>query len=201
MVLGLTTSQVLPWVAVSFPMLLLAMSWGVRRALAPLRDIGDELRNRRPEELQPLTDRQRTSELTPLIGAMNGLFSRIEMMLKRERRFTADAAHELRNPLAVLRAQWDVVRRSQNDEERATAEAKLTAGMERMGRLVAQMLALSRLEASQTVPRTADVRWETGRRTGHRRLPRTRRSASRRTRSRMAAGRPHTPCRCSARKA
>jgi two-component system sensor histidine kinase QseC len=43
MVLGLTTSQVLPWVAV-LPILLLAMSWGVRRALAPLREIGDELR-------------------------------------------------------------------------------------------------------------------------------------------------------------
>ena len=158
MVLGLTTSQVLPWVAV-LPILLLAMSWGVRRALAPLREIGDELRERQPDELQPLNDRLAPSELKPLIGAMNGLFSRIEMMLKRERRFTADAAHELRTPLAVLRAQWDVVRRSQNDEERATAEAKLTAGMERMGRLVAQMLALSRLEASQTVPRTADVRW------------------------------------------
>jgi two-component system sensor histidine kinase QseC len=60
----------------------------------------------------------------------------------------------------VLRAQWDVVRRSQNEDERAAAEAKLTAGMDRMGRLVAQMLALSRLEASPTVPRTADVRWQ-----------------------------------------
>jgi len=160
MVLGLTTSQVVPWVAV-LPILLLAMTWGVRRALAPLREIGDELRGRQPDELQPLDDRRAPSELKPLIGAMNGMFSRIDTMLKRERRFTADAAHELRTPLAVLRAQWDVVRRSQGDDERATAEAKLTAGMERMGRLVAQMLALSRLEASQTVPRTADVRWKT----------------------------------------
>jgi two-component system sensor histidine kinase QseC len=159
MVFGLTTSQVLPWVAV-LPILLLAMSWGVRRALAPLRDIGDELRHRQPDELRPLDDRGAPFELKPLIGAMNGLFSRIETMLKRERRFTADAAHELRTPLAVLRAQWDVVRRSQDHEERAAAEAKLTAGMDRMGRLVTQMLALSRLEASQTVPRTADVRWQ-----------------------------------------
>jgi two-component system sensor histidine kinase QseC len=97
--------------------------------------------------------------LKPLIGAMNGLFSRIETMLKRERRFTAGRGPRTADSAGGAAAQWDVVRRSQNDEERATAEAKLTAGMERMGRLVAQMLALSRLEASQTVPRTADVRW------------------------------------------
>jgi len=159
-VFGLTTSQLLPWLCV-LPVLLLAMSWGVRRALAPLRDIGVELANRRPEELQPLSDRRAPPELTPLIGAMNGLFSRIDSILTRERRFTADAAHELRTPIAVLRAQWDVVRRSQSDAERAQSEVKLTAGMERMGRLVAQMLALSRIEASQTVSRTGDVRWGT----------------------------------------
>jgi two-component system sensor histidine kinase QseC len=158
MVFGLTTSQIVPWIAV-LPILLLTMSWGVQRALGPLREIGDELRHRQPDALHPLDDRVAPTELKPLIGAMNGLFSRIDTMVKRERRFTADAAHELRTPLAVLRAQWDVVRRAQSPVERAGAEEKLTAGMDRMGRLVGQMLALSRLEASQSVPRTTDVRW------------------------------------------
>jgi signal transduction histidine kinase len=131
MVFGLTTSQIVPWIAV-LPILLLTMSWGVQRALGPLREIGDELRHRQPDALHPLDDRVAPTELKPLIGAMNGLFSRIDAMVKRERRFTADAAHELRTPLAVLRAQWDVVRRAQSPVERAGAEEKLTAGMDRM---------------------------------------------------------------------
>jgi two-component system sensor histidine kinase QseC len=76
----------------------------------------------------------------------------------RERRFTADAAHELRTPLAVLRAQWDVVRRAVQPEERAVAEAKLGAGLDRMDRLVTQMLALSRVE-SGTRPAFHEVDW------------------------------------------
>jgi len=79
-------------------------------------------------------------------------------LLVRERRFTADAAHELRTPLAILRAQWDVVRRSASREERAQAEAGMNAGFDRMGRLVTQMLALSRVE-SAALPALTEVAW------------------------------------------
>ncbi|MGE4050387.1 MAG: ATP-binding protein, partial [Piscinibacter sp.] len=95
----------------------------------------------------------------PLVAAMNGLFSRIETTLARERRFTADAAHELRTPLAVLRAQWDVVRRAEPGAARDEAEAKLGQGMERLDRLVTQMLALSRLEAGSAAPAMQEVAW------------------------------------------
>jgi two-component system sensor histidine kinase QseC len=95
-----------------------------------------------------------------MLQAMNGLFSRIEVTLERERRFTADAAHELRTPLAVLRAQWDVLRRAGGDDERRRAEAQLDAGMDRMDRLVTQMLALSRLEATDRLTQAAELRWE-----------------------------------------
>ena len=79
---------------------------------------------------------------------MNGLFQRIDHALARERAFTADAAHELRTPVAVLLAQWDVVRRSHGSQERAQAEARLGAGLDRLDRLVNQMLALSRIEGA-----------------------------------------------------
>jgi two-component system sensor histidine kinase QseC len=94
-----------------------------------------------------------------MLAAMNGLFARIESTLERERRFTADAAHELRTPLAVLRAQWDVLRRATAEDERRRAEAQFGAGMDRMDRLVTQMLALSRLESTECLPRAQALQW------------------------------------------
>lgn len=158
LVYGLTISQVVPWLLV-LPILLAVMAWAVRRALSPMTQLTTELRVRKAEDLQPVPEDRAPTELKPLLGAMNGLFARIDQMLVRERRFTADAAHELRTPLAVLRAQWDVVRRSGSADERLQAEAKLSAGMERMGHLVTQMLALSRVEAGTTLARTTELQW------------------------------------------
>lgn len=157
LVFSLTASQIMPWLLL-LPLLLLAMVWAVRRALLPVRQLTSELQARDAADLRPVPNTHTPVELQPLVGAMNGLFTRIEDTLARERRFTADAAHELRTPLAVLRAQWDVVRRAAGPE-RASAEAKLTAGMDRMGRLVTQMLALSRVEVSTTLPLSEEVDW------------------------------------------
>ncbi|MGJ7484554.1 ATP-binding protein [Variovorax sp. LT2P21] len=157
LVYGLTVSQVVPWLLV-LPILLGVMAWAVRRALSPMVKLTRQLQRRPADDLQPLAESRAPAELKPLIGAMNGLFARIEQMLVRERRFTADAAHELRTPLAVLRAQWDVVQRAGSPAERAAAETKLGIGLDRMDRLVTQMLALSRVE-SGTVPVFDDVRW------------------------------------------
>jgi two-component system sensor histidine kinase QseC len=157
-VMGLTVSQLVPWVLM-MPVLLLAMALAVRRALAPVHALTSDLRSRAADNLSPLTEERTPAELVPLVGAMNGLFSRVADLLARERRFVADAAHELRTPLATLRAQWDVVRRAHDGPERAHAEARLDAGMQRMDRLVTQLLALSRADTADPSLLTARVHW------------------------------------------
>ncbi|MBT9487292.1 MAG: sensor histidine kinase N-terminal domain-containing protein [Rubrivivax sp.] len=159
LVWNLVGSQLLPWLLV-LPVLLLAMAWAVRQALAPVRALTAELQGRGADDLQPVPASHAPGELQPLVGAMNGLFARIEDTLARERRFTADAAHELRTPLAVLRLQWDVLRRAAHYDERLQAEARLGAGLDRMDRLVTQMLALARLEATDHLAQAQPVDWE-----------------------------------------
>ena len=155
----LVGSQMLPWLLV-LPVLLVLMTWAVRQALAPLRHLTDELQRRDASDLAPVAVAAAPVELRPLVGAMNGLFHRIGETLERERRFTADAAHELRTPLAVLHAQWDVVRRAADAGERAQAAARLDAGFGRMERMVAQLLVLSRIEASGPLVQRVPVAWE-----------------------------------------
>lgn len=158
LVWNLVASQLLPWLLV-LPVLLVAMAWAVRQALAPVRAITTELGARSADDLRPLSASQAPSELQPLLTEMNGLFNRIDQTLARERRFTADAAHELRTPLAALRAQWDVVRGAADPQERQQAEARLGAGLDRLDRLVTQMLAMARLETTQTLSQNAPVPW------------------------------------------
>ena len=155
---SLVGSQLLPWLLV-LPVLLAAMAWAVRRALAPVRELTDELQARHADDLHAIPAADAPRELKPMVTAMNSLFARIEATLERERRFTADAAHELRTPLAVLRAQWDVLKRAAGEEEHRQAAARLDAGMDRMDRLVTQLLALSRLEATDSLPQPRPVAW------------------------------------------
>jgi two-component system sensor histidine kinase QseC len=158
LVWSLVASQLLPWLLV-LPVLLLLMAWAVRRALRPVRLLTHELQDRGADDLKPLPLDAAPQELQPMLSAMNGLFRRIDSTLERERRFTADAAHELRTPLAVLRAQWDVLRHATDDGERRRAELQLDAGMDRIDRLVTQMLALSRLESTDRLPQVGPLPW------------------------------------------
>ncbi|CAG1018353.1 two-component system, OmpR family, sensor histidine kinase QseC [Burkholderiaceae bacterium] len=158
LVFDLTASQALPWLVV-LPVLLLVMGWAVQRALAPLDRLATELAGREADDLQPVAPGQAPGELQPLLVAMNALFGRIEELLARERRFTADAAHELRTPLAVLRAQWDVHRHVNDPRERMESEERLRAGFDRLERLVTQMLALSHVESVARPTQAAEIDW------------------------------------------
>lgn len=131
----------------AIPLLALAAWFAVRRGMAPLRLLGRTLAQRTPDALQPIAVNGAPSEMAPMLDALNGLFRRIAELLESERRFTADAAHELRTPIAGIRAQAQVALGATADRERSHALHATLQGCDRATRLVEQLLTLSRLES------------------------------------------------------
>ena len=133
--------------ALGLPLLGLAVWWAVRRGTAPLRDLGATLAARNPHTLAPVQVPDAPAEMLPMVDALNRLFERIAGMVTAERRFTADAAHELRTPIAAIRAQAQVALAEADPGERAHALRATLAGCDRATRLVEQLLTLSRVES------------------------------------------------------
>jgi two-component system, OmpR family, sensor histidine kinase QseC len=138
--------------AVALPLLAGLAWWAIRRGLEPLRSLGGQLAARTPNTLQPIDLADPPAEVAPLVHALNGLFNRIEGMLQSERRFTADAAHELRTPIAAIRTQAQVALAEADDVRRRHALRATLQGCDRAARLVDQLLTLSRLEDEAAVP-------------------------------------------------
>jgi two-component system sensor histidine kinase QseC len=114
-----------------------------------LHHLSQALAQRRPSALEPVVLNDVPSEVSPVVDALNALFDRIRAMLVSERRFTADAAHELRTPIAAIRTQAQVALGADaDDQERHRALHFTLAGCDRATHLVEQLLTLSRLEAS-----------------------------------------------------
>ena len=138
--------------AVALPLLALVLWWAVRSSLQPLHQLGNTLSQRRPDALKALELEGVPSEMTPMVQALNGLFERIEVLLESERRFTADASHELRTPIAAIRAQAQVALGEAEDAPRRNALRNTLLGCDRAIHLVEQLLTLSRLDASAAPP-------------------------------------------------
>lgn len=131
----------------ALPILIVLLILAVRHGLAPLQRMEQELASRRPGHLEALATTHTPGELRPLVEGMNHLLQRMRQALDNERRFTGDAAHELRTPLAALRMQLQVAQRTPDAAEREAAIGKALRGADRMTHLVTQLLALSRLES------------------------------------------------------
>jgi len=143
--LAVLRSTLWPLVA-ALPLLVLAVWWAVRRGLRPMRQLGRSLVERRPEALDRVRIDDAPAEMAPMIDALNALFGRIEALLDTERRFTADAAHELRTPIAAIRAHAQVALHEADGAARRHALQSTLDGCDRATRLVEQLLTLSRLE-------------------------------------------------------
>jgi signal transduction histidine kinase len=118
----------------------------VGRGLAPLARVTRAVEARRPEALDPLHDAGLPLEVQPLVRALNGLLARLSAALDTQKAFVADAAHELRTPLAAVQIQAQLVARAKDDTSRREAIADLQDGVSRATRLTEQLLALARAE-------------------------------------------------------
>jgi two-component system sensor histidine kinase QseC len=132
---------------VALPLLALAVWWAVYRGVQPIRRLGRALAERQPQALHPVAIDNAPAEMAPMMDALNSLFERIGQLLDAERRFTADAAHELRTPIAAIRIQAQVALGEADDALRKHALQAMLEGCDRATRLVEQLLSLSRLEA------------------------------------------------------
>jgi two-component system OmpR family sensor kinase len=145
----------LPFV-VLIPVFGLMIWFAVGRGLRPLFAMSQAVAKRQPDALAPLAERNLPQELQPLAGSLNALLARLDSALGAQRRFTADAAHELRTPLAALKLQLDVARRASDQPARTAAYDDLDAGVERAAHLVDQLLTLARIEPEALATRAVD---------------------------------------------
>lgn len=140
-----TLRTLLPFLAL-LPVLAVLIWVIVGRGLRPLGHVARAVTSRSPSALEPLQERGQPVEVQPLIHALNDLLERLKGALEAQRSFIADAAHELRTPLAALQLQAQLTERAQDSGARAAAMAELKLGLQRTAHVVQQLLTLARQE-------------------------------------------------------
>ena len=135
-------------IAVMMPILMLVVWWVVSGSLEPVARVRKQVAARQADDLSPVSDAGLPDEVRPLVQELNLLFGRVRTAFDAQQNFVADAAHELRTPLAALKLQVQSLERSDNPDTRRVAVGRLCAGIERATRLVEQLLVLARQEAS-----------------------------------------------------
>lgn len=133
-------------IIIQFPLLALLIWILVGYGLQPLNRISDLIKKRTASFLKPLPEENVPVEISSLVHALNDLLSRLQTALEIQRRFTADAAHELRSPLTAIRLQLDLLQRAGSNTEKTEAINALEKGVNRSIRLVQQLLELARQE-------------------------------------------------------
>ena len=131
------------------PLLVLLVWFAIGSGLKPLDELGHLIRLREPNSLQPIVLSDLPQELEPVQAALNRMLEQLHQLLAREQRFIADAAHELRTPLAVLKIHAENAMQANEPAERDQALQHLRRGVERATRLISQMLTLARLADDQ----------------------------------------------------
>lgn len=130
---------------ITYPFLGLLIWIIVGRGLDTLKRVAQEVRHRAPTYLEPVDLSEVPKEIEPLVSELNNLFNRLQEAFFREKRFTADAAHELRTPLAALNTFTQIALRAETAQERKDALLKVLASVNRGTHVVQQLLTLNRM--------------------------------------------------------
>ncbi|WP_321816243.1 MULTISPECIES: sensor histidine kinase [unclassified Paraburkholderia] len=131
---------------VILPLAILLVWFGLSRGLAPLHALQSNMRMRRPDDLSPLEARRAPPEIEPLVTSFNDLLTRLEQNMELQKRFIADAAHQMKTPLAGLRTQAELALRQHASPEVHRSLEQIATSSEQAARLVTQLLALARAE-------------------------------------------------------
>ncbi len=135
-------------IAVMAPLLMMLVWWVVNASMVPVARARLQVAQRRADQLTEISEAGLPEEIRPLVHELNLLFGRLSLAFDAQKSFVADAAHELRSPLAALKLQVQGLRSAGSDASRELAVARLSAGIDRATRLVEQLLVLARQQAS-----------------------------------------------------
>jgi two-component system sensor histidine kinase TctE len=126
---------------------ILALVWfALSRGLSPLAQLQERIRARPPDDLSPIDSRQVPEEISPLVGSLNDMLARLAHTIDAQKRFIADAAHQMKTPLAGMRMQSELALRQVDPDEIRRSLEQLAKSSESATRLVNQLLALARAE-------------------------------------------------------
>lgn len=139
---------------IALPILALLIWFAIGLGLTPLGRLTAEIGQRAPGNLATLDETGAPREMLPLLVAINRLFVRLAASIEQERRFTADAAHELRTPLAAIKVHAQVASGAQDSAERERSLAQIVSGANRAAHLLEQLLTLARLDPQIVLTQT-----------------------------------------------
>jgi two-component system sensor histidine kinase QseC len=134
---------------IALPLLALLVWFSIGWSLAPLEVLSNAIRSRDIQRMEPVDIGRVPTEVRPLVDAINLMLSRLLNALERERAFTADAAHELKTPLAAIKVQAQVALAEPDTALQRLAMQRVVQGVDRSARLAEQLLLLARLDVQE----------------------------------------------------
>lgn len=129
--------------------LLLVIHIIIRRQFKSLNSLASSMDRQDGTQLQSLSDKNIPLEITPFVNSINALMTRVQQVMQKQKRFIADAAHELRTPITALSLQAENLKQAKNETDRDERQQQLQKGFGRLGNLVSQLLDLARLQNNE----------------------------------------------------